>query len=421
MAVQADTPTVEAAPAKDSQRAANRLVVAGLFAGIGGIEVGLAQAGHHAALLCELDVGARVVLTKNLQTDQRGITVVPEVRDVRPCHLDGADLISAGFPCQDLSQAGRTAGIRGSNSGLVGEVFRLLDEWKPGPRWLLLENVPFMLHLQRGRAMRYLTEALEERGFTWAYRMVDTRSFGLPHRRQRILLLASRTEDPRDVLFSEDAGEPLPIDWRGRACGFYWTEGLRGLGWAVDAVPTLKGGSTIGIPSPPGIWMPNGEIVTPDIRDAERLQGFPADWTLPAVPLASSRKGPRWKLIGNAVSVPVAAWIGRHLAAPGLHDVAREAPLALGASWPTAAWGRPGHVPRRVDISTWPVRVQPKSLEKFLEFPRYPLSERAAAGFLARARSSSLRFVEGFLDDIATHVDRMRDGNIPLFTEVAVA
>src|SRR5690606_19679397 len=97
-------------------------------------------------------------------------------------------------------------------------------------------------------------------------------------------------------------------------CGFYWTEGLRGLGWAVNAVPTLKGGSSIGIPSPPAIVLPDGRVVTPDIRDAERLQGFPADWTKVAETVA--RRSARWRLVGNAVSVPAADWIGKRLLKP---------------------------------------------------------------------------------------------------------
>lgn len=104
-------------------------------------------------------------------------------------------MVSAGFPCQDLSQAGRTVGIDGSRSGLVDHAFRLVRRTQ-GPRWLLLENIPFMLKLDRGRAMRHLTAELEDMGYRWAYRVVDTRAFGLPQRRQRVILLASRTEDP---------------------------------------------------------------------------------------------------------------------------------------------------------------------------------------------------------------------------------
>jgi DNA (cytosine-5)-methyltransferase 1 len=120
------------------------------------------------------------------------------------------------------------------------------------------------------------------------------------------------------VLFAEDHGPHEPRLLLDSACGFYWTEGLRGLGWAVDAVPTLKGGSSVGIPSPPGVWRrgvgDGPAIITPDVRDAERLQGFAAGWTEPAVEDPRRRNGPRWKLVGNAVSVPVARWLGDRLA-----------------------------------------------------------------------------------------------------------
>lgn len=377
------------------------LRIAGLFAGIGGIELGLSQAGHQSALLCELDPGACRVLESRFPG-------VPLTRDVRELETLGrVDLLAAGFPCQDLSQAGRTAGITGLSSGLVGHVFRLLHSMKRrGPRWLLLENVPFMLQLQRGKAMRYLVDRLEELGFMWAYRVVDTRAFGLPHRRKRVVLLASLTEDPRAILFGQDAGEQLPTFTPELLCGFYWTEGLRGLGWAVDAVPTLKGGSTIGIPSPPGIWDPiEGSLSTPVITDAERLQGFAADWTLPALDVSGVRRGHRWKLVGNAVSVPLAKWIGQRLVDPsGKSPQGRS--LKRGIAWPGAAWGKSGEV-FAVDVSTWPVRSPAPHLRDFLRNARTPLSRRAAAGFLSRAVISGLRFEPGFLDDVKGHIERI--------------
>jgi DNA (cytosine-5)-methyltransferase 1 len=377
--------------------------VAGLFAGIGGIELGLHQAGHASELLCEIDPAACRVLESRFPG-------VPVSRDVRELQTIGrVDVLTAGFPCQDLSQAGRTAGIRGSNSGLVGHVFRLLDALKHrGPRWLLLENVSFMLHLDRGKAMRYLIDQLESRGYSWAYRVVDTRAFGLPQRRHRVIMLASRTDDPRGVLLSEDEPAPeLPANpsaW----CGFYWTEGTRGLGWAEDALPTLKGGSTIGIPSPPAMWNPrDGSIWTPEMRDAERLQGFEPDWTLPSLDVRGVRSGHRWKLVGNAVSVPVARWVGSRLAQPGQFVPTSTRLLPRGVGWPKAAWGRSGRV-FPVDLSMWPVRWTRPHLSDFIRFPLSPLSERAAAGFLARASASSLTFRPGFLDAVARHLSRMR-------------
>lgn len=380
----------------------HRLTVAGLFAGIGGIELGLAAAHHKTTLLCEYDLGAKKVLETKLK-----VHVAPDVRELET--VGPVDLVAAGFPCQDLSQAGRTAGIQGRNSGLVGHVFRLLDALgRRGPRWLLLENVSFMLQLDRGAGMRHLVDELEARGFAWAYRVVDTRAFGLPQRRQRVLLLASRDEDPRSVLLADDEGPEDGPDFPDLLRGFYWTEGTRGLGWAIDAVPTLKGGSTIGIASPPAIWSPmDGSITTPEIRDAERLQGFDADWTAPALDVDGVKRGHRWKLVGNAVSVPVAKWVGKRLAKPGRFRAPAGVLLPRGVSWPRAAWGSHGNV-FPADVSMWPVQWKREHLSDFLRHPRPPLSYKASAGFLSRASQSSLRFEPGFLDAVAQHVRRMQ-------------
>jgi DNA (cytosine-5)-methyltransferase 1 len=292
-------------------------------------------------------------------------------------------------------------------------VFKLIRHKKSGPKWLLLENVPFMLQLERGKAMRYLVDQLEELGFTWAYRVVDTRAFGLPQRRQRVILLASRTEDPRPVLFAQDAGEPAVGSSDRHMCGFFWTEGARGLGWAVDAVPTVKGGSTVGIPSPPAIWDPlDGSITTPAIEDVERLQGSEAGWTEPALEAAGTRRGHRWKLVGNAVSVPVARWVGARLNEPA-GDVREGSLLKRGVSWPRAAWGHK-EVVHAVDVSAWPVRVESPHLRDFLRHPRSPLSYRAASGFYERFEASGLRKHPGFLDDVRRYVERMAPASASL-------
>jgi DNA (cytosine-5)-methyltransferase 1 len=371
----------------------------GLFAGIGGIEKGLEAAGHQTVALCEIDEGAGSVLEKHFPG-------VPVHRDI--CELASIprriDLIAAGFPCQDLSQAGQTAGITGSRSGLVGHVFRLLADRRVP--WVLIENVPFMLQLGRGRALEVIVEQLERLGYRWAYRVVDTLAFGLPQRRERVFLLASRRGDPRTVLLADDAGTPTPrTAARKRALGFYWTEGVRGLGTAIDAVPTLKGGSAIGIPSPPAIVLPSGRVVTPDIRDAERLQGFEPDWTLPARS-GGRRDGHRWKLVGNAVTVDVARWIGLRLRSPGTYDSSWDRRLSKGDPWPNAAWS--DGVRRSASAtSTWPVAFARQPIDRFLRFEKRDLSTRATAGFLGRLRSSSLRRPPWFERALENHLERM--------------
>lgn len=371
-----------------------RLGVAGLFAGIGGVELGLGFSDHHPVLLCEWDAGANAVLDARFPKVKRHSDVTTLQRLPKD-----TELITAGFPCQDLSQAGKTAGIEGSRSGLVGEVFRLLER-KRVP-WLLLENVPFMLQLSRGRALEVIIQALDRLGYDWAYRVLDSRAFGVPQRRERVFLLASRAGDPRDYLLTDDAGVPDEPSPDGRAFGFYWTEGIRGLGAAIDAVPTLKGGSTIGIPSPPAILMPDGQLVKPDIRDLERLQGFAADWTKPSEALA--KRGHRWKLVGNAVTVNTASWIGAKLARPGAYDAANDPPLKRTGAWPRAAWSinKRRHVSR---ASAWPIVTKRPSLVDFLQFPTEPLSAKATAGFLERASRGSLNFPKGFLDRVRRHL-----------------
>jgi DNA (cytosine-5)-methyltransferase 1 len=376
------------------------LKVVGLFAGVGGIEEGFRRAGHEAVEMCEIDPLAREVL----QARFPGVPIAADIREYRTLPAD-ADLISAGFPCQDLSQAGRTLGLNGERSTLIEQVFWLLRLGRQ-PQWLLLENVPFMLRLASGETLRLIIDTLEELGYKWAYRVVDSRCFGIPQRRKRVYVLAALDADPRSVLLVDNEDEPVErFSPSGKACGFYWTEGLRGLGWAVDAVPTLKGGSTIGIPSPPGVWHPTAGIITPGIRDAERLQGFPANWTEPATTVG--RSSLRWRLVGNAVTVDVAEWIGRRLRAPAEYHSDRDEQLPSWAKWPEAAYNV-GEGRFISPASSYPVTRPGPSLADFLDLDEaQPLSQRATAGFLKRFESGSLRRPDGFVEAIRSHLATM--------------
>lgn len=387
---------------------------AGLFAGVGGIELGLHDAGHETALFCEILPAARTVL----QARWPGVPVHADVTKLRSLP-DDVELVAAGFPCQDLSQAGTTAGLDGLRSGLVTEVFRLARGRAGRRRTLLLENVPFMLQLRGGDAMRKVVAALEELGYRWAWRVVDTFGFGLPQRRERVYLVASTTFDPADVLLCDDTFLERPKAAIGkRAHGFYWTEGRGGLGWAPDGIPTLKNGSTIGIASPPAVLLPDGSIVKPDIRDAERLQGFAEDWTLPAERVV--RLGFRWSLVGNAVSVPAAAWVGRRLAQPGSYDKSRDRPFPIQGKLPKAAHFD-GMTRHAVEIGVDPIGVAPPPLTEFLSHPGELLSERATAGFLSRTRQAKLYFEPGFIAAVERHLERMRAGDTGYSAEKRVA
>ncbi|WP_456598796.1 DNA cytosine methyltransferase [Blastococcus sp. SYSU DS0616] len=374
------------------------MTAVGLFAGIGGVEEGLRRSGAaEAELLVDNWEPAQEVLRvrfpdAKLEGDVADLKSLPKV-----------DLLSAGFPCTDLSQAGRTAGITGKASGLVAHVFPLLKQ--ADPTWLVFENVRNMLVLDGGTAMRYLVGELEKLNYRWAYRLIDSRSAGVAQRRQRVIMVASKTENPADVLLVDDAGEPAEESFSTEAYGFYWTEGLRGLGWARDAVPTLKGGSALGIPSPPAIWIPSApsgrRIVLPTIEEAEALQGFDRGWTDPAERGRSN--GPRWKLVGNAVTVGVSEWLGRRLLEPGSHDVTGAARVT-GGRWPKAAWGANGEV-YASPASMWPIRAPYTGLLDTVDVgTARPLSLKASSGFFSRMQKAKLRFDERFRADIADHV-----------------
>lgn len=397
--------------------------ITSLFSGIGGFEIGLGRSEFRATTFCEIDPEATAVLRKRFPE----ASIVPDVRDtdrLLSAVDPDSDLLTAGFPCTDLSQAGLTKGFSGSNSSLIRDVFRLLEK-RPFES-VLIENVPNWRLLHRGVYFREVLDALERLGYRWAYRTIDALAFGLPQRRQRIFLHASRNADPRVALFR---GNTLPVletfGLAEAAHGFYWTEGSRGLGWGENCVPTLKGGSTVGIPSPPAILLPDGNLVTPDIRDAERMQGFEANWTDCDWIVEGDLRKPfrhrrRWMLVGNAVNVRVAAWIGENLVESTLDSEIPADVIRDDGPMPEAGWFDGKHR-YGAQLSTWPVRARRSALSSFLRYSASPLSLRASMGFYGRATRSSLRFVPGFLNAIEKHIENWDGGQGRLVAERQVA
>ena len=274
------------------------------------------------------------------------------------------------------------------------ELFRLLG--KRRVPLVVIENVYFMLHLKKGAAIHHIIEHFEELGYYWAYRVVDTRGFGLAQRRRRVFIVAATDVDPRNILLADDApNQHWPAPSLAKPIGFFWTEGNSGHGLTGNAIPPLKAGSGLAIPSTPAVLLPNGRVVTPPISVVERLQGFSLGWTNTLMRNGMVRH--RWRLVGNAVSVPVSRWIGSRLSDPGEYDPEDCLPLDLSKGWPNAAWnvGKGRYVSC---VSNYPIKRRPGSLSSFKTDDWPDLSERALAGFLKRARGSKLKYPSGFLD-----------------------
>ncbi len=375
--------------------------VAGLFSGIGGFELGFSQVGFDTGLLVDIDPAARAVLKAQFPD----ITIRSDVGELDGLPPD-ATVVTAGFPCQNLSMAGDKSGISGTKSGVVEKLFALIATTHPPT--VVLENVYFMLQLDGGRAMAWLVERFEEHGYRWAYRVLDTMGFGLPQRRRRVYIVACRDLDPRCVLFADEHPLPeTPLPDVSRPIGFYWTEGKSGVGLTADAIPPLKAGSTRGIPSAPAVLFPDGEVLTPSLRSCEALQGFPAGWTEAAAEIRE--RNPEWRLVGNSVSVPVARWVAGRIAEPGDVLDFETAPIEDDDRWPSAGWKVDG-VRMRVRASDRPIAAAAPSIELFREPTWSRLSERALAGFVRRAVEGRLRMPDRFLDSVRDAPRKQRGG-----------
>jgi DNA-cytosine methyltransferase len=167
----------------------NNLTAVSLFAGIGGFELAMQRQGVEVVASVEIDKHASKLL-------QARFPLVKHFTDVQT--VTGKELIDAGFkpesgiitggfPCQDLSVAGRRAGLEGERSGLFWEIARILEETKA--KYFIVENVPGLLSSSKGRDMGIVIGTLAELGYGVAWRVLDAQYFGVPQRRRRVFIV----------------------------------------------------------------------------------------------------------------------------------------------------------------------------------------------------------------------------------------
>ena len=157
--------------------------VGSLFSGIGGFDRGLERAGMEVAWQCEIDPHARAVLANHWPE----VPCYDDVRGITAGAIAPVALICGGFPCQDVSVAGRRAGLAGERSGLWFEFHRVLAELKPP--WVVIENVPGLLSSNGGRDMGTVLGGLGDLGYRWAYGVLDAQWFGVAQRRRRVFIV----------------------------------------------------------------------------------------------------------------------------------------------------------------------------------------------------------------------------------------
>jgi DNA (cytosine-5)-methyltransferase 1 len=162
------------------------LTVLDLFSGIGGFSLGLERTGgFRTVAFCEIEPYCRRVLAKHWPE----VPCYDDVRTLDAARLDAdgigrIDAICGGFPCQDISVAGRQAGLDGERSGLWSEIIRLAGE--VGPRFILVENVAALLDLGMDRVLGDLATL----GFDAEWHCIPASAVGAPHRRDRVWIVA---------------------------------------------------------------------------------------------------------------------------------------------------------------------------------------------------------------------------------------
>ena len=173
-----------------------------LFSGIGGFDLGFQRAGMDIVAMCEIDKHARNVLARQFPNTRLHSNVNYIGKDD---HAKGSiDIISGGFPCQDVSVAGKRAGLDGKRSGLWFEFARIIDEIKP--KWLVVENVPGLLTSANGEDFATIIQWLANSGYGVGWRVFDSQYFGLAQRRKRVFIVASLgTTGFAKVLFEQNS------------------------------------------------------------------------------------------------------------------------------------------------------------------------------------------------------------------------
>ena len=160
------------------------LQILDLFSGIGGFSLGLEKTGGFKTVaFCEVNEKARMVLAKHWP-DTPIYNDVKEITNER-LKAEGIvpDVITGGFPCQDISVAGKGEGLSGERSGLWFEFARIIRE--VGPRWVIIENVSIL----RSRGLLTILQNLSEIGYDAEWHCITASYVGAPHQRDRIWIL----------------------------------------------------------------------------------------------------------------------------------------------------------------------------------------------------------------------------------------
>ena len=335
--------------------------VGSLFAGVGGFDLGFQRCDMETAWMVEQDKQCQQVLRHHWPKAE----VHGDIRD-QTARLTPVDLICGGFPCQDYSVAGKRGGLVGDRGALWWEMRRIIADIMP--TWVVGENVPGLLSSNSGRDFITIIASLVQLGYGVTWAVLDSQYFGVAQRRRRLFIVGHSGGVPRPEILALSEGmfgHPTPSREAGEeatggvGCGIAGSVDRNMNGW-----PDANGHGTL-----QAIGQGYGDVVVPEVlafnwqsggdcrqnpteertdplhagqvpavaqplrgnvynnsdpgmeatmqvpgtiprrltpTECERLQGFPDQWTA----VDGMKDGPRYRMMGNAVTVNVVEWMG---------------------------------------------------------------------------------------------------------------
>lgn len=287
------------------------------FAGIGGIRLGLEQAGHKCVGFCEFDKYARTAYKAMYDTE--GEWESHDVRATKSYDVPAADLWCFGFPCQDISVAGKQKGLQeGERSGLFYEIMRLLAgrRQEDRPRWLLVENVKNLLSIGNGFDFARLLLEVGGYGYFLQWQVLNSKDFGVPQNRERVFIVGYLGDIRGREIFPlrrTDGENPCKLHEITQGLSMaYRVYNPDGISKTLAAVGGGAGAKT-------GLYAARSRIRRLTPRECWRLQGFPDEY-FDKAKAAGISDTQLYKQAGNGVTVNVARAIGERLKEVEEHD-----------------------------------------------------------------------------------------------------
>lgn len=288
-------------------------VINSFFAGIGGFDLGFERQGFKTSFLCEINPFCQDIL-KNHWSDT---PLHSDITTLDSDEIPNAEVWCGGFPCQDISLARAASsrlGLSGTRSGLFFTFANLVEKCKP--EVVIMENVEGLLSSNKGNDLGTILKRMTELGYAVAWRILNSRYFGVPQSRSRIYIccwknnlakafsvlfedsLIQKPNNPREGFLSpSDFGERYPQVPQVAYCLAATSGRHTGTDWSRTYVVCENGVRRL----------------TP--LEYERLQGFPDLWTVSPnySPNSDDTDTLRYTAVGNAVSVPVIEWLAKRV------------------------------------------------------------------------------------------------------------